>query len=115
VPHKAKELELRIESPPSVEDVASFVERVVADLASIEQHYRTQRKRQDMCVKGAATLRAEPWCRRPKKGAKLFQIARRRENGAVSKRHMVDACHRTNAYEHQDVPSIRTTRYAHSP
>jgi putative transposase len=71
---KATELELRIEPPPSVRDVASFVEYVATDLASIEQHYRSQRKRKGQCVKGAAAVRAEAWFRRPKKGAKLFQM-----------------------------------------
>jgi putative transposase len=71
---KAKKLELRIEPPPSVRDVASFVEQVATDLASIEQHCRTQRQQQGQCVKGAAAVRAEAWYRRPKKGAKLFQM-----------------------------------------
>jgi putative transposase len=71
---KAKELELRIEPPPSVLDVEQFVECVVADLTSMEQHYRTQRKQQGQCVKGADAVRVEAWFRRPKKGAKLFQV-----------------------------------------
>jgi putative transposase len=71
---KAEELELRIEPPPSVRDVASFVERVAADLATIERHYRLERKRHRQCVKGEASVSAEAWFRRPKRGAKLFQM-----------------------------------------
>jgi putative transposase len=71
---KVNELELRIEPPPSVRDVASFVAQVATDVASIEQHCRTQRKRQGQGVKGAAAVRAEAWFRRPKKGAMLFHM-----------------------------------------
>lgn len=71
---KVTELELRIEPPPSVRDVTSFVERVARDVACIEQHFRNERKRYAHGVKGAAAVRAEAWFRRPKKGATLFQM-----------------------------------------
>lgn len=78
---KAKELSLKIVPPPSVGDVASFASRVSRELAELERHYREQRRTSGKSVKGAESVRAEKWFRKPKSCVRLFRM-----NAALAER-----------------------------
>jgi putative transposase len=70
---KATVLPLKIVPPPQVRDVQAFASRIAQDVTGIEKHYARERRAHGVLVKGAESVRAEKWHRKPTTGVTLFQ------------------------------------------
>jgi putative transposase len=71
---KEKVLPLTIVPPPQVRDVRAFASQIARDVAGIEKHYARERREHGVLVKGAESVQAEKWHRKPKTSVTLFEM-----------------------------------------